>query len=128
MQKAPKIESQLSKEESIRTLPKRIYCPVCSEKMLFGSLKVDEAQGAVASGALSAAKLSCGCGVNGVLTLRKTPDGLHLYSLTFWILPAITRKNAVLSGKEIRAWHPKIGQNLGKQQIQSDIEKAIGSN
>jgi acetylglutamate kinase len=47
------------------------------------NLKPDEMAGAIASGALAAKRLMCTCGVQAVFALRKTPDGLHLYSLTF---------------------------------------------
>jgi hypothetical protein len=64
-------------------LPDRVYCPVCGEAMVNLNLKPDEMAGAIASGALAAKRLMCTCGVQAVFALRKTPDGLHLYSLTF---------------------------------------------
>ena len=85
-------------------LPTKIFCPVCGEVMLNLTLKPDEMAGAIASGALAAKKLSCMCGVQGVFALRRTPDGLHLYSLTFWILPKTAEKQGTLTTEELKRW------------------------
>lgn len=86
-------------------LPQTVHCPVCGEIMLNINLKPDEMTGAIASGALAARKLSCGCGTQGVLALRKTPgEGLYLYSLTFWIMPKTAEKQGTLSNEELKRW------------------------
>lgn len=60
--------------------------------MLLIVLKPDELAGAIASGALAAKKVSCTCGVEGVIALRQTAAGLFLYSITFWIMPGTAEK------------------------------------
>ena len=109
-QLTPKID-QLKEKENIQKLPTKVYCPVCGEKMIFLSLTPQEAQGARASGALQAAKLQSNCGTMAVLTLRITPQGLNLYSMTFWIVPRAQMQNNVLSPSEIGKWSIDIGQN-----------------
>ena len=99
-----------AQKEKIDTLPKVIYCPVCGEKMVFLSLTPQEAQGARASGAVQAAKLQSACGTTAVLALR-IHQGLHIYSLTFWIVPKTQITNDVLSKKEQSTWKIDIGQN-----------------
>lgn len=106
----PKMEPPKEKE-SIQKLPDKVYCPVCGEKMKFLFMSPQDIQGARASGALQAAKLQSSCGTSAVLTLRVTPQGLHLYSLTFWIMPKTQAKNDTLSPSEIGKWKIDIGQN-----------------
>lgn len=82
------------------------HCPVCGEPLLFLPIKGDELLAAPMN-ALASTKVSCGCGVQGVFVLRKTGEGYHLYSMTFWILPSTMEKRGTLSTEELRQWLKK---------------------
>jgi transcription elongation factor Elf1 len=91
-------------QKLFQTLPNKIHCPVCGEPMIKIALTPDEYSGAVSSGALAATKLSCVCGAEGVLALRRMPDKLYLYSLSFWIVPKKAEKGKTLTKQELRNW------------------------
>ena len=88
-------------------LPSKVYCPVCAEPLLLLPLKGEDLLIAPMD-ALASTKVSCGCGVEGVLVLRKTKgEGYRLYSMTFWILPKAAEKDKTLSMAELREWLKK---------------------
>jgi len=87
-------------------LPSKVHCPVCAEPLLLIPLKGDELLSAPMN-ALASTKISCGCGVEGVFVLKKTREGYHLYSMTFWILPKAVEKGKTLSMAELREWLKK---------------------
>ena len=89
--------------DSMKRLPVKVHCPVCSEVVLQLELTPNELAGAIASGSLAAKKISCVCGVSGVFALRKTRAGMYLYSMTFWIMPKAAEKTT-MSNQELMNW------------------------
>jgi len=90
---------------SKHSLPNRVYCPVCGEILIQVPHSKQDAVLAQAHGALASSKVVCGCGVEGIINLRRTkPEGYHLYSMTFWIMPKSVQQAGTLSRTELRDW------------------------
>lgn len=86
-------------------LPVKVHCPVCGELLILMPHKGHDALMAqLQYGAQASSKIVCGCGVEGVISLRVTKEGLHIYSMGFWILPRVIQRAGTLSGAESKDW------------------------